>query len=596
MSQVNLAEAARLIETDPGAAAAKAREAIAADSSNPVAYRLLGAALRRLGDDSAANEAELSAIQLSANDPDLVRAGQASAARDYRTAETILRPIVEARPNDVVAIQMLGEVAAACGLLNDAELLHRRALALAPGFEYARLHLGSILNNQGRPGESLAELRNIQGEILAFEGFRMLLADVLSQLGESDEAIEIYCDFTAAKPANPDLWSRLSFLFNSLGKRDEAVATARSAMDIPGVVGTGWWALADLKSYRFSDDEIAAMEQALAIPDLRDRQRASLHFALGKAFEDRAEFQSSFDHYRRANELRKGHLKYNPEWGRKLLETVRGVFTKEFLNSRDGAGEPSADPIFIIGMPRSGSTLLEQILASHPLIEGTAELPDLDALAISLQPDPRQGPRNVTYMDRLAALEDAELRELGRLYVERTRVYRKTDRPFFLDKMPSNWAHTGFIRLILPNAKIIDMRRNPLACGFSVYKQMFGRGHEFSYDLANIGDFYRNYVDVMAHFDTVAPGKVQRVIYDRLVDDPEAEIRKLLDSLGLPFDEACVRFYETRRSVRTPSSEQVRQPMNRGLIDHWTAFEAELGPLKEALGPALEHWNDQPSS
>jgi hypothetical protein len=243
-------------------------------------------------------------------------------------------------------------------------------------------------------------------------------------------------------------------------------------------------------------------------------------------------------------------------------------------------------------MPRAGSTLLEQILASHPEIEGTAELPDLHALAVSLQPDPRLDPRSLLYLGKLALLTDVQLRQLGGLYLERTRIQRKTGRPFFVDKMPSNWAHVGFIRLILPNAKIIDARRHPLACGFSNYKQLFGRGQEFSYDLTHIGAYYKHYVAVMAHFDEVAPSAVHRVIHDQLVAEPEREIRRLLDYLGLPFEEACLRFHETQRLVRTPSSEQVRQPLRPELLDHWKAFEPELGPLKDALGPALDHWDD----
>ena len=440
--------------------------------------------------------------------------------------------------------------------------------------------------------ESLAELRKIKGEILEFEGFKMLLADVLSQIGESDEAIDLYRGILASNPGKRDVWSRLSFLLNTAGKRDEAIDTCRTALrTLPGR-GHAWWSLADLKTYRFSDEDMEAMQRTLADQQVPAEDRVQIHFALGKAFEDRKDFQESFDHYRRGNALRKGALKYNADWGEMLLERVRSVFTKEFLDRRGGKGDRSPDPIFIVGMPRAGSTLVEQILASHPLIEGTAELPDINALAISLYPDPRHGPRNIRYLDRLAMLSDAGIRELGGLYLERTRVQRKTDRPFFIDKMPSNWAHVGFIRLILPNAKIVDVRRHPLACGFSNYKQLFGRGQEFSYDLARIGAYYRDYVAVMAHFDEVAPGMVHRLIHEQLIDDPEGEIRRLLDYVDVPFDEACLRFHETERSVRTPSSQQVRQGLRRDVADHWKSFEPEFTPLKEALGRAFDHWDD----
>lgn len=592
VASINLAEVARLIESDPAAAAEKAREAVAANASDPVAYRLLGASLRQLGEDDEANAAELKAIELSGNDPDMLNAGQAMGARDYRTAEGILRTVLQKRPNDVVAIQMLGEIAAAAGMLENAEELHRRAAVLAPGFQVARLHLANVLNNQGRPAEALAELQGITGEMLDFVGYKMLLGDLLSQVGDIDEAIGLYRGILETTPNKPEVWSRLAFLLNSVGKQDEAIEVTRAAMKAVGPSGRTWWSLADLKTYRFTDEDIAEVERALADPSRGEEDRLHLHFALGKALEDRKDYRASFDQYRRGNDLRKARMKYQANWGEALLQRVSEVLTPEFLQARAGEGDPSPDPIFIVGMPRSGSTLVEQILASHPLIEGTAELPDLNALAFSLQTDPRAGPRSIAYLDRLRALSPEDMRALGGLYLDRTRIQRRTDRPFFLDKMPSNWAHVGFIKLILPNAKIIDVRRNPLACGFSNYKQLFGRGQEFAYDLADIGHYYRDYVAVMAHFDEVAPGAVHRVIYERLVQDSETEIRALLAYLGVPFDEACVRFYETDRAVRTPSSDQVRQPLRPELVNHWKAFESDLAPLREALGPALNHWDD----
>jgi len=525
-------------------------------------------------------------------DSDLVRAAQALKARDFRTAEAIVRTILKTRPNDVTALQLLGEIAAVPGLLHEAEALHRRALSLAPDFEHARLHLANVLNDQGRPGEALAELKRIKGHIREFEGFRRLYADSLSQVGEFDEAIGIYREIVGSDPTKLDAWSRLVFLLRTKGKSQEAVDACRSALEVSPTSGRAWAMLASLKTYRFTAEDIDVLERALADWRASSEDRLQLHFALGKALEDRENFHSSFDQYRRGNELRKASVRYAPDWGGALLERFRAVFTREFMESRSGKGDPTPDPIFIVGMPRSGSTLVEQILASHPMIEGTGELPDIHALAISLDADPRLGPRNIRYFDRLAALSDAQLRELGRLYLERTRIQRKTGRSFFVDKMPSNWAHVGFIKLILPNAKIIDVRRHPLACGFSNYKQLFGRGQEFSYDLAHIGAYYRDYAAAMEHFDVIAPRTIHRLIYEQLVSDPVKEIRLLLDFIGVPFDDACVRFHETERAVRTPSSEQVRQPLRPDFIDHWKAFEAELAPLKEALGPALEHWDD----
>ena len=592
---MTLAEAENLIESDPAAAAAGAREVLALNPFDAAAHRVLGASLRRLGRDDEANQAELAAIEASGRDPELIQASQAFRARDYATSERMIRSILALRPNDVLAIQTLGELAVAAGLMHEAEAHHRRALSLAPGFEYARLHLANVLNNQGRPGEALAELRMIKGEMLDFEGFRMLLADALSQLGECDEAIDLYRGIVASDPSKLDVWYRLAFLFNAVGKNEEAIQACRSALEVSPSAGKAWSTLADLKTYRFSDEDIVALQSALDDPLLAREDRLRCHFALGKALEDREDFSASFDHYRRGNELRKGQLKYRRDWGAALLERVQSVFSREFLQSRAGEGNPAPDPIFIVGMPRAGSTLVEQILASHPLIEGTAELPDIDALAVSLSPDPSNGDRSIRYLDELAALSGAQLREFGDLYLERTRAVRKTDRPFFIDKMPSNWVHAGFIKLILPNARIIDVRRHPLACGFSNYKQLFGRGHEFSYDLADIGAYYCYYVAVMDHYDGVADGMVHRVVHEELVADPEREIRRLLDFVGVPFDERCVRYHETERSVRTPSAQQVRQPIRPEFTEQWKMFEAELDPLKKALGPALDHWNDPQS-
>jgi tetratricopeptide (TPR) repeat protein len=584
---VNLAEAEKLLEASPATAAIAARELLAENPSDAAALRLLGASLRRLGQADEANAAELFAIDASGNDPDLIRASQALKARDYATAEHVLRSVLSARPNDVLAIQTLGEVAAAMGLLNEAEAHHRMAVSLAPGFHYARLHLANVLNDRGKSGEALAELRKIAGPMCEFAGYRMLLADALSKVGQSMEAIALYREFAESNPRNLDVWARLAFLYKAIGQREEAIAASRSAIDAAPASGKAWWALADLKTYEFSEDDNDQLKRALGDPRTADEDRVGLHFALGKALEDREQFEDSFDHYRRGNERRASELKYDPHALTALAERIRTVFTRQFLESHAAAGNPAPDPIFILGMPRSGSTLIEQILASHPLIEGTAELPDIHVLAASIHPDASHG-----YLDRLASLSDAQLRELGTLYLERTRIQRKTDKPRFLDKMPNNWAHVGFIKLILPNAKIVDVRRQPLACGLSNYKQLFGRGQEFSYDLKHIGAYYRAYVDVMTHFDAVAPGTVHRVVYEQLIEDPDREIRRLLDYVGVPFDEACLRSHESDRPVRTASSEQVRQPLRSDVADHWKAFESELGPLKEALGPALDHWDD----
>jgi hypothetical protein len=309
-----------------------------------------------------------------------------------------------------------------------------------------------------------------------------------------------------------------------------------------------------------------------------------LHFAVGKACEDAAEFERSFEHYAEGNRLRRSQIQYRAEETTRHVESSRGLFTREFLSARAGVGAQAADPIFVVGLPRAGSTLVDQILSSHSLVEGTMELYDMIDLARSLSAPADAGRQ---YPEVLASLSSERLREIGERYVSQTRVQRKTDAPYFIDKMPNNFLHAGLIALALPNAKIIDVRRHPLGCCFSVFKQHFARGQHFSYDLADIGRYYRDYVELMAHFESVLPGRVHRIHYEALVEDTESEVRALLDYCGLPFEERCLRFYENDRAVRTASSEQVRKPIFRDGLEQWRHYEQWLEPLKAALGPVL---------
>jgi tetratricopeptide (TPR) repeat protein len=539
----------------------------------------------------APTQAELDAMHASARDPELVRAGEAMLADDIATAEANLRSVLSRRPNDFVAIRMLGEIAASVGFLRDAESFFRRALELAPGFAYARLHLALALHDQERSGEALAEFSRIGPEFLDHEEIKATYADALGRVGEYDKAIRLYREILAGNPANLEIWTRLAFLLKTVGRADEAVEACRSALSVRGDYGEAWWLLADLKTYKFSDADIETLTGLLQAPMLAPEDRLRMEFALGKALEDRKDFRASFDHYRAGNAIRAGQVQNDPDRISRLVDRSERLFTREFLAERENCGDPARDPIFIVGLPRSGSTLVEQILASHPLIEGTSELPDIYVLVSSMEPDPRVAPDATPYPDLLADLPLERFGELGALYLQRTRIQRKSDRPLFIDKMPNNWMHVGFIQLILPNAKIIDTRRHPLACGFSNFKQLYAQGQEFSYDLAHFGRHYADYVRLMRQFERVTPGRVHRVVHERLVEDPETEIRRLLDHVGVPFDEACLRFHETDRPIRTASAEQVRQPIRKDAADEWRAFEAELGPMKDALGSALDEWD-----
>jgi tetratricopeptide (TPR) repeat protein len=421
-----------------------------------------------------------------------------------------------------------------------------------------------------------------------------LRAAVLSRIGRFGESASIYRDLLSRHPRHVEVAISLANALKFAGDQEGAVAAFRRVLAIDPRNGEAWWSLADLKTYRFTGEEIASMEEAVAQSDLREDDRLRLQFALGKAHEDQGDAARAFASYAEGNRLRAKQLRHDPALVTQLVARIEETVTRDLLESRAGAGAQEHDPIFIIGMPRAGSTLVEQILASHPLIEGTGELPDIIVIARELEEAEgklSQEPWH-RYPNILQDIPADEMQRLGQIYIDRTRVQRRTGKPHFTDKMPNNWLHMGLIRLILPNAKVIDIRRNPLACGFSNFKQHYARGQEFSYDLDHFGQYYRDYVRLMRHFDAVSPGFVHRVIYEDLVEDARGEVERMLEFIGVPFDEACMEFHRTKRAVRTASAEQVRQPINSKGLAQWRRFEQWLDPLKRALGPLLESWRD----
>jgi len=521
----------------------------------------------------------------AARNPDLLRAGRALVENDLPVAEGLLRPYLKRRPLDVAAIRMMAELAARVGRVADSEHLLRRALELAPGFDAARANLATLLHRQHRAAEALALLDQLARDGEVAGAHQNLRAAALGRIGGYREAIAIYRDVLGRGPGQPKVWMSLAHLLKTVGDQAEAIDAYRRAIAIAPTLGEAWWSLANLKTVEFSDADLAAMTAALESDGLESSDRLHLHFALGKGHEDRGADETAWRHYAAGNAQRSAELGHDPARVTALVDRSIALLDAPFFAARAGQGHGAPDPIFILGMPRAGSTLVEQILASHPLVEGTMELPDLLSIVRAL------GGADQAYPDILASLDPDRIAALGRDYVERTRVHRQTDKPFFIDKMPNNWAHAGLIRLILPNARIIDARRHPLACGFSNFKQHYARGQSFSYDLGHFGLYYADYVRLMSHLDRVQPGTIHRVIHERLVDDPEAEVRALLAAIGLDFDPACLRFHENKRAVRTASSEQVRRPISRAGLDQYKRFEAHLGPLKAALGAALTDWN-----
>jgi len=560
------------------AATAALRAAVAADPGSAEAWRALGDQLHLAEDEAGGDAAYLAALRASTRDPALLEAADAMARDDLAHAEPILRARLKEAPTDIGAIRMLAELAGRIGRNKDAETLLRRALELAPGFAAARHNLALALHRQGRSAEAIAEIDRLLDNEPAHPSYINLKAAALARLGEYEPSIALYRQVLVDYPKQPKVWMSLGHSLKTIGHQNESIEAYRRALGLEPTLGEAWWSLANLKTFRFTEEDRATMRAALARTDIAEEDRFHLEFALGKAEEDAGRYAQSFAHYVEGNRRRRALIDYDPDELTASVDRKLQLFTPEFFAEREGWGCEADDPIFVVSLPRSGSTLIEQILASHSRVEGTTELPDIGALAT------RVGTRN------MAALNADEVRTLGEEYLDRTRIQRKTDRPRFVDKMPNNWAHVGFIRLILPKATIIDARRHPLGCCFSNFKQHFARGQTFTYDLGEIGRYYADYVRLMGHFDRVLPGYVHRVFYEAMVDDTDAQVRALLDHAGLAFDPACLRFHETDRAVRTASSEQVRRPIFREGVEQWRNFEPWLGPLKHALGTLVEEY------
>lgn len=570
-------------------ALACAERAVALQPALPGGWLLLADLRFAVGDEDGANAAYLEHVRHSAQDPALLAAADALARGDLPEAETRLRARLAREPGDVAALRMLAELAARLGRNDEAALLLEHALERAPGFDAARHHYAVVLNRANRHAEALAEVDRLLERDPANAPLRNMRAVVLGKLGDFDGAIAGYQSVLARAPEQWQVWLGYGHALKTANRTAEAVAAYRRAIALNPGFGGAWWSLANLKTVRFGEDDIAAMRAQLARPDLDDDARLHFEFALGKALEDAGQDAEAFSHYARGNALRRRQLPYDAALARERTRRAIRTYTRAFFAARTGSGCPVPDPIFVVGMPRAGSTLIEQILASHPMVEGTMELPSLIAITRELRE--RSGsPETTSYHDVLAALDPAELAALGQDYLRRAQVHRREGRPLFIDKMPNNFAHVGLIHLILPNAKIIDARRHPLACCFSNFKQHFARGQAFSYDLEDLGHYYADYVALMAHFDAVLPGRIHRVFHEDMVEDPETQIRALLDYCGLPFDPRCLRFYENPRAVRTASSEQVRRPIYREGVAQWRRFAAWLGQLEDALGPVLAHY------
>ncbi|HET7204925.1 MAG TPA: sulfotransferase [Steroidobacteraceae bacterium] len=558
------------------------------------AWRLIADLLLLLGDPAGADKAYANHVAVSTGNPQLRKPAAALCEDRLDDAHQLLIEHLDTKPADAQAMRMLAEVHARMGRLEESERMLARCLDIAPDLKAARYNRACVLNNLGRPTEALVELDLLIAADPLSPTYLNLRANALTSIGEYDRAIADFATVLAGHPRNAKIWLAYGHSLRTAGRRDECIAAYRRSIELAPALGEAYWSLANLKTFRFGDDDLAAMRAQLARDDVGFEDRVHFHFALGKALEDRKEYAPSFEQYSAGNAVRRPNLRYDPDDTHRFVERSKSVFTREFFAARAGRGCPDDAPIFVVGMPRSGSTLVEQILSSHSRVEGTMELQDMAQVARSIVDDPKNRPRQL-FPEVMQSLDPETLRALGERYLAQTRIHRKTGAPHFVDKMPNNWMHAGLIHLILPNAKIVDTRRYPMSGCFSNFKQLYARGHQFAYSLEDIARYYLDYVDLMAHFDEVLPGRVHRVVYERMVEDTEAEVRRLLDYCGLPFEEPCLRFYETERAVRTPSSEQVRQPIFRDGVEQWKHYEPWLGPLATALGPALETYPDPPS-
>jgi predicted Zn-dependent protease len=569
------------------AAIATLRQAVKIDPNRPSVWRALGDAFVLAGDARGASDAYARQIKASVNDPRLVEAALALCDNKLSVAEQALKNFLKIQPTDVVAIRMLAETGARLGRLEDSANLLERCVQIAPGFSEARHNYAVVLHRLQRSQQALDETDALLREDSKNPNYLALKAAILVHLGDHERAIASYESFLPSHGRQPKSWMSYGHALKAVGRQGDCVAAYRRSIELLPSLGEAWWSLANLKTYRFSKSEIGQMEKEVRKADLTEEDHFHLHFALGKALEDANSYVSSFEHYREGNALRGRTIRYRADDTTKQTDRSIAFFTKSFFDERSDAGAASSDPIFVVGLPRSGSTLVEQILSSHSTVEGTTELPDILSIARRLGGKRSRLPDS-DYPEMLARLDGAEFRKLGEEYLERVKIQRRQGRIHFVDKMPNNFQHVGLIHLILPNAKIIDTRRHPLGCCFSNFKQHFARGQNFTYGLEDVGRYYNDYVRLMAHYDAVLPGRVHRVVYERMVEDPEAEIRKLLAYCELSFEAACLKFYETERAVRTASSEQVRLPIFSEAVDQWRNYEAWLGPLKDVLGPVLD--------
>ena len=566
---------------EPTAAIASYQQAVALNSTLSASWSSLADLYRAMGQVAEAHLAAANVEALAKLPAPVVAATNVLSEGDLYGAEDIVRRFLLKQNDNVEAMRLLAKIGVRQEVLDDAEFLLESVLLLAPEYRAARQDYANVLLLRHKFVRALEETNLLLKWDPKNRDYQTLRATAHVGLGNHEEALTIYRKLVAESPRAADLHLSIAHALKTIGQQSLAVEAYRTAARVQPGFGDAYWSLANLKTYRFTDDEVAQMTEFEAGKTTARTDRFHLCFALGKALEDQGKFAESFTYYERGNTLKRSESRFDIETIERSATLQTQVCTREFFAARAGVGCKRPDPIFIVGLPRAGSTLLEQILASHSQVEGTMELAEIPRLALHLQGRERidVSPR---YPGVLADLTTEDFQRFGEKYLEDTKVFR-SNKPYFIDKMPNNFRHIGLIHLILPNAKIIDARREPMACCFSNFKQLYASGQEFTYSVEDVARYYRCYVELMNHWDEALPGKILRVQHEDVVDDLDANVRRILDFCELAFESSCLEFHKTSRSVRTASSEQVRQPIYKDGLDQWRHFEPWLEPLKRAL-------------
>lgn len=562
-------------------------QAVHLNPALPASWRVLRRLYEMTGRPADADNAAAHIAKLASLPTEVVTASALFADGDLDEAERLVRRYLTIHGDHIEAMRLLAKIGIQLDILDDAELLLEGVLFHAPDYHAARYDQAIVLLKRHKHLRAQEEITALLEGDPANRDYRMAQAAVYMGLGDYARALPLYGTLLAETPGDPGLHLSVAHAQKTLGRTQDAIESYRAATVVRPSYGEAYWSLANLKTYRFTDAELAQMRIEEASPAISSTDRYHLCFALGKALEDSGSYGDSFAYYARGNELKRAECRYRPE----IIETNTrlqiSICTEELIASGRGAGCPSAEPIFIVGLPRAGSTLLEQILASHSQVEGTMELADVPRLVQELQGRAHDD-ANPRYPGVLTELPPTSLARLGERYLAESRLYRTSGKARFIDKNPNNFRHLGLIHLMLPNARIIDARRHAMACCFSNFKQLFATGQQFSYSIEHLARYYRSYAELMDHWNRVLPGRILRVRHEDVVDDLEGSVRRILEFCGLEFEPGCLEFHRTARAVHTASSEQVRRPIYREGLEQWRHFEPWLGPLRAALGPLAD--------